>query len=257
MADSTNHAIPVFSRWLGSWQIAISRRAFDPADLQRAYDAAAPRWADKLRRLGVPAAYRGALQALLAHDRPHPGKGHRLNVLDCGVGTGALSLALADVIDHDMTLAAVDVSPRMLAEARHALQEKGVDLMPHLADVRDLPFPDDAFDLVMCAHALEHLADPQEAIAEMLRVLRPGGVVLALVTRRSLLGGYVQLKWRTHQLTAERAVGWLSARGIGNIRCRPVRGRIPGGAWSIAVAGRKPEPDPAGIADFTQLPHAA
>ena len=54
-----------------------------------------------------------------------------------------------------------------------------------VADAKTLPFPDASFDLVTCQTLLIHLADPSAVIAEMARVARPGGLVLAAEPRTS------------------------------------------------------------------------
>ena len=56
----------------------------------------------------------------------------------------------------------------------------GDEAMQHM-DITDVPFKDDAFDLIVCVHVLEHVAADRLAMREMLRVLRPGGVAMLLV----------------------------------------------------------------------------
>jgi SAM-dependent methyltransferase len=49
------------------------------------------------------------------------------------------------------------------------------------ADITDLPFPDDSFDVILCSHVLEHVVDDRKAMRELHRVLRPGGWAVVLV----------------------------------------------------------------------------
>ena len=49
------------------------------------------------------------------------------------------------------------------------------------ADITNLPFPDDSFDVILCSHVLEHVVDDRKAMRELYRVLRPGGWALVLV----------------------------------------------------------------------------
>jgi len=72
----------------------------------------------------------------------------------------------------------VDVSERMLSQAAE-LQARRV-----IGDVRRLPFDDGVFDLVVSAWVIETIEDPNAAVGEMLRVLRPGGLVLYTFCRR-------------------------------------------------------------------------
>src|SRR4051812_28265569 len=57
---------------------------------------------------------------------------------------------------------------------------EGDEALQHM-DMTDVPFKDGAFDLVVCVHVLEHVADDRQAIREMARVLKPGGVAMLLV----------------------------------------------------------------------------
>lgn len=56
----------------------------------------------------------------------------------------------------------------------------GDEAMQHM-DMTDVPFKDAAFDLIVCVHVLEHVPDDRQAMREMLRVLKPGGVAMLLV----------------------------------------------------------------------------
>ncbi len=99
--------IPVFARWFGSWQVSVQRLAFSSPELTRLYDRAAPGWDRTLDRLGQPDAYETLLRKVLSEEGLE-GAGARPRVLDCGVGTGALSTALARVAPTPFKLNAID-----------------------------------------------------------------------------------------------------------------------------------------------------
>jgi len=84
--------------------------------------------------------------------------------------------------------------------------------------VNSLPFAEGCFDVVLVAHVIEHMADPERALVELYRVLKPGGVLIACVTQRSSAGAYIQLKWRTHRVDAQTALGWFDRCGFSNLR---------------------------------------
>jgi ubiquinone/menaquinone biosynthesis C-methylase UbiE len=100
-------------------------------------------------------------------------------VLDVATGTGRLPLALLRCLDFEGSIVGLDLSLRMLEEARRktAGQEGRVTLV--WKDGLVLPFSDETFDAVCCVEALEFMARPREALREMVRVLRPGGTLLA------------------------------------------------------------------------------
>jgi len=94
----------------------------------------------------------------------------RPRVLDAGAGTGALSRRLTQVLP-DVHPVLVDISPGMLARAGDLHDPRAV------ASVGALPFADSTFDVVMSAWVIETVDSPSAAVAEMLRVLRPGGLL--------------------------------------------------------------------------------
>lgn len=119
-------------------------------------------------------------------------------------------------------------------------RDLGIAATLRQGDICRLPYDDAAFDLVLTGHVLEHLADPRPALAEMVRVLTPGGRLVACLTRRSALGAYVHLKWRTHRVTPAEAEGWLGASGLRDVRCLPVDAHALSRQLSLACIGRKP-----------------
>jgi SAM-dependent methyltransferase len=92
-------------------------------------------------------------------------------VLDIGCGTGEIAVRIAAESGAD--LVAADTSPRMVDLAR----ERGLDA--GVADVQQLPFADGEFDCAVAGWLLYHVPDRDRAIAELARVLRPGGRLVA------------------------------------------------------------------------------
>jgi demethylmenaquinone methyltransferase/2-methoxy-6-polyprenyl-1,4-benzoquinol methylase len=87
-------------------------------------------------------------------------------LLDGGGGTGRVSSHLADLVDN---IVVTDLSLRMLVKAR----SKKVGCI--LAHAEHLPFPDALFDRVLVVDALHHFCNQQEAIEDLIRVLKPAG----------------------------------------------------------------------------------
>lgn len=100
--------------------------------------------------------------------------------LDAACGTGRHSAYLAS---SGHTVIGVDSSPAMLERARAKVP--GGEF--HVADLHDLPLPDNHVDLVLCALALMHVPNIEPVLAEFVRVLRPGGS-LVISDRRNLIG---------------------------------------------------------------------
>ena len=91
-------------------------------------------------------------------------------VLDCGMGPGRL---LVKLDAHGWSVAGVDASAEMVERARARLPALADRLVQ--ASVERLPFADETFDAAVCTGVLEYVADVPGALAEVARVLRPGG----------------------------------------------------------------------------------
>ncbi len=95
------------------------------------------------------------------------------HVLDVATGTGHTAFALAP---HVADVIATDITAQMLAEGEKLRAQRDMENVRfRLADAQDLPFADGEFDIVTCRRAAHHFADIHKAMAEMVRVLRPGG----------------------------------------------------------------------------------
>ncbi len=99
-------------------------------------------------------------------------------VLDVGAGAGATALALAE---RGASVVALDLTPAMLEKAREQAAERGIaTLETRIGDAADLPFADEEFDLVSCRVCAHHFGRVRRSIAEMARVLVPGGDLLLI-----------------------------------------------------------------------------
>src|SRR5262245_9524340 len=160
----------------------------------------------------------GALTALTGWLTGHEGLAGRLiqkngfdvrgckMILDAGCGNGRYSKFLLKEADADAKITAFDLSQQMLRRAKQRLQS---DRVSHVAaDLTRLPYPDAAFDAVVCGWVLEHLPDPRPGLASLARVLQPGGKMLLLVTEDTFNGRWCARLWhcRTHRRPELRAV---------------------------------------------------
>jgi ubiquinone/menaquinone biosynthesis C-methylase UbiE len=98
------------------------------------------------------------------------------HVLDAGSGAGHTALAFAP---HAAHVVSVDLSQAMLVQGERLAAERGLaNVEFRQADVESLPFADGAFDLVVSRYSAHHWPNPQTALAEFRRLLRPGGRLL-------------------------------------------------------------------------------
>ena len=101
-------------------------------------------------------------------------------VLDVAGGTGDLSLAFARKVGPRGQVWLTDINNAMLTCGRDRLCDKGHILPVTQCDAEHLPFPEDYFDCVTVAFGLRNMTHKDAALAEMYRVLRPGGRLLVL-----------------------------------------------------------------------------
>ena len=168
-------------------------------------------------------------------------------VLDAGTGTGTY---LADLAAKNLELAGVDISTRMIDAARRKL---GGRARLHVADIRQMPFGPDEFDLALCCRVLSHVQDPRLALSEIRRVTREGGYLLLsdvdghhdyACTNARVDGRQVSIA--THKHTADELARALDASGFDLVRSETVTfDRLkwqppPGSFQSIDRLGARP-----------------
>jgi demethylmenaquinone methyltransferase/2-methoxy-6-polyprenyl-1,4-benzoquinol methylase len=117
-----------------------------------------------------------------AVDRVNVGPGS--DALDVCCGTGDLALALRRRIGPDGRVVGCDFSEPMLDLARQKSGEEGLAVEFGWADALDLPYGDKSFDAVTVGFGARNLADLEKGLAEMARVLRPGGRLAILEITR-------------------------------------------------------------------------
>lgn len=97
-------------------------------------------------------------------------------VLEVGVGTGLSLSAYPD----DVRVSGIDIAPEMLERAQRRVTQQGLTQIDELKvmDARDLHYPDGYFDVVVAMYLISVSPNPQQVVAEMRRVCRPGGLIV-------------------------------------------------------------------------------
>jgi len=135
-------------------------------------------------------------------------------VLEVAVGTGRNLEHYAD----DVTITGLELSPAMLALAREHAARLGRDVDLREGDAAQLPFDDASFDTVVCCLSLCSIPDPARALAEMHRVLVPGGRLLLLDHVGSTWPPVYAGQWLFEQVTRRTAGEHFTRRQLPLVR---------------------------------------
>ncbi len=151
-------------------------------------------------------------------------------VLELATGPGLLAKHVAPAAKR---MIATDYSDGMIAEAKKG--ENPSNLTFEIADAMDLPYADGSFDAVIIANALHIVPDPEKVLAEIDRVLRPGGILIApnFVEHK---GTFISRIWSgilnvagvrfEHQWTAEEYLNFLKSNDWKVIHSKEMTARI-------------------------------
>ncbi len=139
------------------------------------FDSVAPRYdlMNDLMSAGLHRAWK-AYTVMVADVKPG------MSVLDIAGGTGDLALAFAPKVGPTGTVVHTDINEAMLGEGRNRLIDAGLALPTVVCDAEALPFPDAHFDRVTVAFGLRNMTHKDRALAQMHRVIKPGGKLLVL-----------------------------------------------------------------------------
>jgi ubiquinone/menaquinone biosynthesis C-methylase UbiE len=164
-------------------------------------------------------------------------------VADLGCGPGIMVPA---ILERGGSFVGIDVSPEMIREANAKYQaEPNVSFA--VGDIENLDLPDEAFDQVICMGVIEYLEHPQKALAEIGRILRPGGTAVVSVSKR----------YHTDRLAAPLTapVRWVARRmgfkGSGQVHRSGMQPR----ELDYAAALGRMVPEGASHYNFTPLPY--
>jgi len=133
--------------------------------------------AENYEQYFVPAMFLPWSSVLLRHAALQAGE----RVLDLACGTGIVARQAAPLLGLTGQITALDINPAMLAVARSLPASPGAAIDWQQGNAMNLPFPDGAFDVVLCQHGLPFFPDYAVAVREMRRILVPGGRALVIV----------------------------------------------------------------------------
>ncbi|MBT1072636.1 bifunctional demethylmenaquinone methyltransferase/2-methoxy-6-polyprenyl-1,4-benzoquinol methylase UbiE [Pelotalea chapellei] len=155
-------------------------------NIQQMFGTIAPRY-DFLNRLlsfGIDRRWRTKAVQLLKYREGS-------KILDVATGTGDVALEIARTTPLSVQISGADFCPEMveLGQAKVAASPYADRITLHVAPCEDLPFPDNTFDSITIAFGIRNVVDRRLGLAEMWRVLRPGGrmIILEFSTPRSQL----------------------------------------------------------------------
>lgn len=158
------------------------------------------------------------------------------SLLDLGTGTGRLLELFAPLYARAV---GIDASADMLAVARANLDRAGVaNAQVRLGDIHNLPFQRDSFDVVTIHQVLHYLDDPERAVAEAARVLRPGGRLLVVdFAPHDLEFLRERHAHRRLGFAREPMLQWIEAPGLALVSARDlaVGGKRAGGKLTVTL----------------------
>ncbi|MDX8399947.1 MAG: methyltransferase domain-containing protein [Gallionellaceae bacterium] len=232
----------MFTLSIGTWCITIQRAAPDVQDIAHMYDAASKRWNSVLELLGCSRSY-ATLFEQLKNDGWLSRMHERAKIIDCGIGTAALTTALIKKTHCKLEIHGVDVAPRMLTQARNNLKQfepTGLTMQFNCGNVDSLPYPAGEFDVVMSAHMLEHSPTPSETIREMVRVLKNNAPLLIVTTCRNKISSLHSLRWRYRPIESHQLIRWMNEAGLRDVqKYMLTNSSLVPGPMSVAYIGRK------------------
>jgi ubiquinone/menaquinone biosynthesis C-methylase UbiE/uncharacterized membrane protein YbhN (UPF0104 family) len=212
-----------------TWRRSLVQLFKSPASEQQHFDALATSYADDIPEHVRQRLLRRKIDAMLSK-LPAVGAGVSPRGLDLGCGQAWYAVDLAR---RGYTMHGIDLSHGQIAQAKKYCFEQGaVDLALATYDGTHIPYADGLFDFAYSINVLHHVTDPgaqTRLLAEVLRVLKPGGVFLLheMNVENALFRGYMSYVFPLLKRIDEGTELWI----------RPTRlPYVPGGTWQSSIA---------------------
>jgi ubiquinone/menaquinone biosynthesis C-methylase UbiE len=155
--------------------------------------------------LGYLAAYRG-LVAAHAPDGP-------VRLLDAGCGAGDFAASWRAERGEPASLTLLDPSPGMIAKAMARHDTGSLRPLALVAKLDDLP-PCPQYDVILCAHVIEHLDAPLHGLHRMRAALAPGGRILLVASKPHWCNRLIWLRWQHRSLPPARVRALVAGAGL-------------------------------------------
>lgn len=134
-----------------------------------------------------------------------------MSILDVGCGPGTITADLSALVPEGKVVG-LEYASAVLQQARTTSEQRGLqNVQFSVGDVHALDYPDDTFDIVHAHQVLQHVHDPVQALREMRRVTKPGGIVAARDADYSSMTWFPEIegmnKWKTLYVQVARSAG--------------------------------------------------
>jgi len=185
-----------------------------------------------------------------------------IRMLDVGCGTGSLAVQCLRRHSQVESVVGLDMSENMIAKARDKAERLRLDgrVCFVIGDAEQLQFEDNSFDVVTCCNSFHHYPHQDRAVAEMFRVLAPGGRIILIDGCRDDPVGYfifdvcvARAEQHVHHCSAERFAGLLTGVGFDRIK-QQVFGFCPPAVMNVGHAQKqetnRPDPTPLRTGDY-------
>jgi len=190
------------------------------ARLTYRYDKKATNWHAFLQHKNYLGCYEYLLKKALKQYPAH-GAG-TVQVLDVGSGSGGFSVSLCNVYQQmwphaQLSFELLDISAAMLNEASLLMRQQPFPFKTHCSDVQALTPSDKRYDLILCAHLLEHCSEPLSVLTALRARLSQHGVLVLVMSKPHWCTALLQLIWQHQAYRKDSFVQLLHIAGFGQV----------------------------------------